>query len=128
MSAAAVAIGGLAAAGTYLLLQRGLIRKVLGLLLLEHAINILLVTIRAGPRTAAPITPYGGPPADPLGHAFALTAIVIGLATTVFLVALALRHAREHMDDEEGDGTATAADPGAGEELPSTSARSGDVP
>lgn len=97
---AALAIGGLAAAGTYLLMQRGLIRTVIGLVLLQHAINILLATIRTGPRSGSPIAPFTASPADPLGHAFALTAIVIGLGTTVFLVAVALRHARAHRSDD----------------------------
>lgn len=91
----AVAVGGLAAAGTYLLLQRGRIRTVIGLVLLEHAINLLLATIRTPVDAAAAIFPWERPVADPLAHAFTLTAIVIGLGTTVFLVALALRRARQ---------------------------------
>lgn len=100
---AAVAIGALAAAGTYLLLQRGLVRVAIGLVLIQHAIGVLLVTARSGPGAAVPIAPYGGEPADPLAHAFLLTAIVIGLGTTVFLLALALRHTREHRDDDVED-------------------------
>lgn len=113
---AAVAIGGLAAAGTYLLLQRGLIRTVIGLVLLEHAVNILLATIRSTDRSAVPVAPFDGPPADPLGQAFALTAIVIGLATTVFLVALALRHARAHRSDDVEAETSEQEEPPVEEE------------
>lgn len=101
---AAVAIGVLAAAGVYLLFLRGLVRAVIGLVLLQHAVNVLLVSIRTGARDTAPLAPYAAPPADALGQAFALTAIVIGLGTTVFLVALALRHAHHHHDDDvEGE-------------------------
>lgn len=111
---AAIAIGGLAAAGTYLLLQRGQIRTVIGLVLLEHAINLLLATIRSPVGAAAAIAPWEGPVADPLAHAFTLTAIVIGLGTTVFLVALALRRTRDTPADgtrEEAADGAVATDP-----------------
>lgn len=97
---AAITIGGLAAAGTYLLLQRGRIRTVIGFVLIEHAINMLLATIRSPVNAGVPIAPYQARPADPLGQAFALTAIVIGLGTTVFLIALALQRAREHGGEE----------------------------
>lgn len=101
---AAIVVGGLAAAGAYLVLQRGLVRIAIGLVLFAQAINILVVSVRAGHRTTAPIAPFDGPPADPLAHAFVITAIVIGLATTVFLLALALRHARLHGADDDEDG------------------------
>lgn len=101
---AALVTGILAAAGVYLVLQRGLVRLVIGVFLAQHAANLLLVTARTPQRDAAPILPVDAP-ADPLGQAFVLTAIVIGLASAVFLLALALRDARAtgETTPEEGD-------------------------
>ena len=90
---AALATGVLAGAGIYLLVQRDLVRRVIGFLLLQHAVNLLLVTARAPGREVGPILPTRGA-ADPLGQAFVLTAIVIGFAATLVLLALALRRAR----------------------------------
>lgn len=96
---AAVAIGLLAAGGTYLVLQRGLVRLVIGFVVLQHAVNLLLVTAR-GRSTGAPLAPLQGDVADPLGQAFTLTAIVIGLGTSLFLLSLALRRAHTHREDD----------------------------
>ncbi|RCW39127.1 multisubunit Na+/H+ antiporter MnhC subunit [Halopolyspora algeriensis] len=89
----AIATGMLAAAGIYLLMQRGFVRAVIGFLLLQHAVNLLLITARAPQRDEAPIVPLNTP-SDPLGQAFVLTAIVIGLGSVLFLLAVALRYSR----------------------------------
>ena len=94
---AALVTGAMAAAGIYLLLQRGMVRLVLGFLLLQHAVNVLLVTRRAPQRDDAAILPVNAP-ADALGQAFALTSIVIGLGSAVLLLAITLRHLRLHRD------------------------------
>ena len=56
---------------------------------------------------AAPILQGQGPVADPLPPALVLTAIVIGFATTGFLIELALRSHHEagsdHVDGHEPD-------------------------
>lgn len=107
---AAIATGALAAAGIYLLLQRGLVRIALGFLVLQHAVNLLLITARAPQRRSAPILP-ADMPADPLGQAFVLTAIVIGFGTTIFLLAAALRLARlRRMAAGFGEPTSSADD------------------
>ncbi|WP_017975359.1 sodium:proton antiporter [Actinopolyspora halophila] len=90
---AAIATGALAAAGIYLLLHGSLVRVVIGFLLLQHAVNLLLVTARSPQRDEAPILP-AAVPQDPLGQAFVLTAIVIGFASVIFLLALTLRYVR----------------------------------
>lgn len=87
-AAAAVLFG----AGTWLLLQRQLTRIVIGLSLLAHGAN-LLVLLSAG-RPAQPT--FVGQSAsssllDPLPQAFVLTAIVISFGVTTFLLALAYR-------------------------------------
>jgi multicomponent Na+:H+ antiporter subunit C len=89
--------------GTYLILQRKLSRIIIGLGLLTHGANVLIVT--SGRRGAAPI--IGGRPAaelaDPLPQALALTAIVISFGTTMLLLALAYRSFQLTRDDEVVD-------------------------
>lgn len=78
--------------GTYLLLQRRLSRLVIGLGLLGHGANLLLL-LAGGERGVAPIVGSTGSErvADPMPPALALTAIVISFAVTAFLLALAYR-------------------------------------
>lgn len=86
--AAAVLFG----VGTYLLLQRALTRIIIGLSLLAHGAN-LLVLLSAGGR-GRPTFVGSAPEAvllDPLPQAFILTAIVITFGTTSFLLALSYR-------------------------------------
>ncbi len=96
----ALIVGLLAAGGTYLVLQRGLVRVALGFVLLGHAINVLLVVSGGIERRGVPLAGATRPPADPLPQAFALTAIVIGFAVTAFLLALASR-SRDVLPDDD---------------------------
>ncbi|CAN5448263.1 cation:proton antiporter subunit C [soil metagenome] len=87
-----ITIGVLVAGGVYLILQRGMVRIVFGLALISHAANLLLL--------ASGVSAYRGEPladrtavevaADPLPQAFVLTAIVIALAVTIFMLTLAV--------------------------------------
>ena len=77
----ALLIGVLYTVGTYLLLQRTLTRVVLGLSLLGHGANLLLLQA-GGPAGLVPFVTGDsdavvGTTADPLPQALALTAIVI---------------------------------------------------
>ncbi|MBO3743048.1 Na(+)/H(+) antiporter subunit C [Actinoplanes flavus] len=86
-----VAVGVLFAAGTVLLLERTLTRVLLGVMLLGNGANLLvLAASRAG---APPIVGVADPErmTDPLPQAMILTAIVITLGMTAFLLALAYR-------------------------------------
>lgn len=102
----AVTLGALFAVGTYLLLQRTLTRVVIGLALMGHGANLLLL-VAGGRAGAAPFVTDDGPPAaaaDPLPQALALTAIVITFGVTAFLLALAYRSWQHtHDDDVEDD-------------------------
>jgi multicomponent Na+:H+ antiporter subunit C len=99
----AAAAAALFALGTYLVLQRKLSRIIIGLGLLTHGANILLIT--SGRRGSPPIIGEGKPAdfSDPLPQAFALTAIVITFAVTTFLLGLAYRSWLLTHDDEVED-------------------------
>jgi multicomponent Na+:H+ antiporter subunit C len=89
--------------GTYLVLQRKLSRIIIGLALLTHGGNILLIT--SGRRGNPPI--IGSAPrstfSDPIPQALALTTIVITFAVTALLLALAYRSWLLTEDDEVED-------------------------
>jgi multisubunit Na+/H+ antiporter MnhC subunit len=86
-----IVVGVLFAAGVTLLLERNLTRVILGITLLGNGVNLLILLGGA----------YGGPPivgltpegemSDPLTQAMILTAIVITLGMTAFLLAMAYR-------------------------------------
>jgi|AntAceMinimDraft_13_1070369.scaffolds.fasta_scaffold20768_2 multicomponent Na+:H+ antiporter subunit C len=98
----ALSIGVLAAAGVFLVLQRGMIRIILGFVLLTHAVNLLIIAAGGVSRRDAPF--FGGDTsqaADPLPQAFVLTAIVIAFAITVVLATFAVVGRRD--DDTEAD-------------------------
>ena len=99
-----VLIGGLYAAGVYLLLDRSLTRVLLGFLLLGNATNLLLLST-GGPGGLAPILGYAEPDemSDPLPQALVLTAIVITFGVSAFL--LALIHRSWRLVHEENVGT-----------------------
>lgn len=88
----ALTIGVLVAGGTYLLLQRSLVRIAFGVGILSHAVNLFLLTAGVPAYRREPLADRMDPAtaADPLPQAFVLTAIVITLAVTVILLALAV--------------------------------------
>lgn len=91
------------ALGTYLVLQRKLSRIIIGIGLLTHGANVLLIT--AGRRGTPPIVGTGDPGrfADPMPQALVLTAIVITFAVTALLLAMAYRSWMLTRDDEVED-------------------------
>ncbi len=96
--------------GMYLLLQRVLTRVVIGLALLGHGANLLLL-LSGGQRGAAPILsgiPRSGSGfADPLPQALVLTAIVISFGVVSFLLVLSYRSwvltANDEVEDDVED-------------------------
>jgi multicomponent Na+:H+ antiporter subunit C len=78
--------------GYYLLLQRSLMRILIGIVVLGHGANLLL-QLAGGPPARAPVLGTAPPElfADPLPQALALTAIVITFAMTTYLLALGYR-------------------------------------
>lgn len=90
--------------GTWLLLQRRLTRIVVGLGLIGHGTNILLLTSGGG-GGLPPVIGKGDKEdfADPLPQALALTAIVITFGVTAFLLAMAYRSWQLTHDDVVAD-------------------------
>ncbi|WP_183529505.1 sodium:proton antiporter [Micrococcus sp. TA1] len=88
----AVTVGVLTAAGVWLLQQRSMVRAIFGLTLISHAVNLLLLTTGVPGWRVEPLmsTADAADAADPLPQAFVLTAIVISMATTIFMLALAV--------------------------------------
>jgi multicomponent Na+:H+ antiporter subunit C len=99
LAAAAAVLFGI---GTYLVLQRKLSRIIIGLGLLSHGGNTLMLA--AGRRGVEPLIGAGGEHnrdlADPLPHALALTSIVITFGVSALLLAMALRSWILTSDDE----------------------------
>lgn len=93
---AAFAVGLLSATGIYLLLSRNAQRVCLGFLLISNATNLAVLSSSGLQANAVPpLLPAIGEVSEPLPQAFILTAIVIGLGTSAFLLALVQRLNRE---------------------------------
>lgn len=92
------------ACGTWLLMQRRLSRIIIGVGLLGHGANLLLI-VSGGPGGRAPLigSEGDGPFADPMPQALALTAIVITFGVTAFLLALGFRSWQITRDDQVED-------------------------
>lgn len=90
--AMAAVLAVLYAVGFYLLMQRSLMRILIGIVVVGHGANLLL-QLAGGPPGRAPVLGVAPPEefTDPLPQALALTAIVITFALTTYLLALGYR-------------------------------------
>lgn len=100
-----LAVGVLCGTGVYLLLDRPLTRVLLGVVLLSNGANLMLL-LAGGRAGASPVV--GNAPADvrmsdPLAQAMILTAIVITLALSAFILAMAYRSWQLDGHDEVAD-------------------------
>jgi multicomponent Na+:H+ antiporter subunit C len=98
-----IVVGVLFTSAVYLMLSRNTQRIAIGFILLSNAVNLMVLTASGLPERAVPPLLGGeqtGVYADPLPQAFILTAIVIGLGTASFLLALAARAYHEMRTDE----------------------------
>ena len=105
--------------GTYLIQQRLLTRIIIGLGLISHGGNLLIIL--SGRRGLAPVVEGSVGPdgiSDPLPQAMVLTAIVIAFGVTAFLLALALRSfiltGSDAVEDDVEDRRIAGAEPVAG--------------
>lgn len=108
----AVLAGVFFGAGVVLLLSRSLVRALLGVLLMGNAVNVVYVVASGAPGKAPIVAKADAPDvvigpdgiSDPLPQAMVLTAIVITLAVTGFVLALAHRQWQlAATDDLEND-------------------------
>lgn len=99
-----VTAAALTAVGVYLLLERSLTRVLLGVIFLSNAVNVVLL-VSGGRAGGAPIVDYtdADSMSDPLPQALILTAIVITLGLTAFLLAMAYRSWQLNQHDEVQD-------------------------
>ncbi|GAA4697048.1 Na(+)/H(+) antiporter subunit C [Nocardioides nanhaiensis] len=102
---------GLMGCGTYLILERSLSRVLVGLVVMGNGVSLSFL-VAGGRNGAAPVldeTAPTEPLADPLPQAMVLTAIVIMLATTAFVLAMAYRswqlNGHDDVQDDVEDAT-----------------------
>lgn len=81
--------------GLYCILRkRNIIKIIIGIIIVEYAVHLFFILTAYRTEGRAPIYSPGSDitnMVDPLPQALVLTAIVIGLATTALLVAIAMR-------------------------------------
>lgn len=99
----AATAGVLFACGTYLVLQRRLSRIIIGVGLLGHGANLVILLSAGRAGDPAFIGESGRRYLDPLPQALVLTAIVITFGVTALLLALAFRSWQLTHDDELED-------------------------
>lgn len=97
---AAVAVG----AGVSLVLERSLSRVLIGLVMISNGVNLMLL-VASGPAGEAPLSQFARPEqmSDPLPQALVLTAIVITLGTTAFMLAMSHRNWQLNGHDDVQD-------------------------
>ena len=109
----AITVAVLAAGGIYLLLQREMLRVILGFVLIGHAANLIIMAAGGTSRRGLP---FGAPgaasdSADPLPQAFVLTAIVIAFSITIFMLVLSATGTdQDDTTDDDPDKTAQDTD------------------
>ena len=103
-----LAIAALTGAGVWLLLQPRTFQVIIGLALLSYAVNLFIFSMGRLRVGAAAVLEKGQSGdlqsfADPLPQALVLTAIVITLGLTAFVLALSYRSWQLHRHDEVQD-------------------------
>lgn len=108
----AILVGGLYAAGLYMMMRRSIVKLLIGLALLSHAANLLIFTAGSLTRGLPPLvaehakTPPDGA-ADPIPQALILTAIVISFGVLAFAIVLVSRVHQTFRTDDIDDMTST---------------------
>ncbi|MCV2392989.1 Na(+)/H(+) antiporter subunit C [Actinotalea sp. M2MS4P-6] len=99
-----IVVAALIAVGVYLMLERSLTRVLIGLIIAGNGVNLLLLSAggAAGGPPIVGMTPESEM-ADPLPQALVLTAIVISLGMSAFLLAMAYRSWQLNAHDEVQD-------------------------
>ena len=99
-----VAAAAMVGCGIYLVLERNLTRVLVGVVMLGNGVNVLFL-VASGPAGRAPIVGETSVASmsDPLPEALVLTAIVIGLGTVAFVLAMAHRNWQLNGHDDVQD-------------------------
>lgn len=102
----ALTVGFLFALGIFQLLRRNIIRSAIGLIILANAVNLFLLSTGAYDGVAAAYTTATGQRSDALPQALVLTAIVISMGGTAFVLSLlyiiSSRYQTADMDEIRG--------------------------
>jgi multicomponent Na+:H+ antiporter subunit C len=102
----ALTVGLLFAIGVFQLLRRNVIRSVIGLMILANAINLFLLATGAYEGDAAAYTTTIGSRSDSLPQALILTAIVISMGGTAFILGMlyiiSTRYKTADLDEVDG--------------------------
>lgn len=115
----AISAGILMAGAVYLFLQRGMLRIILGFIMLGHSANLMLMAAGGTARRGEPLGSEPDPAytADPLPQAFVLTAIVIAFSITIYMLVLAVTgrgdddDTADVVDEDQDDDPVDADDP-----------------
>lgn len=84
----ALTIGTLFGIGLFQLLSRSIIRSLIGLIILANAVNLFLLSTGAYNGLVPAYTTAGGARSDALPQALILTAIVISMGGTAFVLSM----------------------------------------
>jgi len=103
----AIGIGILFASGVFQLLRRNIIRSAIGLVILMNAVNLFLLSTGASVGEAPPyIDAAAGIYSDALPQALILTAIVISMGGTAFVLSMlyiiSARYKTSDLDEVNG--------------------------
>ena len=100
-----IGIGVLIGSGVWLLFRPRTYQVIIGLSLIAYGVNLFIFSMGRLKSAAAPVLKSSAVVnpadfADPIPQALVLTAIVIGFATTGFVIELALRSRHESGSDQ----------------------------
>lgn len=102
----ALTVGLLFAIGIFQILRRNIIRSAIGLVILANAVNLFLLSTGAYDGVAAAYTTATGQRSDALPQALVLTAIVISMGGTAFVLSMlyiiSARYKTADMDEVTG--------------------------
>ncbi len=102
-----IVVGVLVATGAYLLMDRSILKMLLGLMLAGNGINLLILLAGSAPGRSPLVggdSSVFGEIADPLAQGMILTAIVISMGLTAFGLGLLYRaYTTSHADEVEDD-------------------------
>lgn len=100
-----ISTGCLFGMGVYMLLRRNMVKLIIGLILVSHAVNLFVLlsgdlTIGGTPVLEEGASQFSKPVSDPVPQALILTAIVIGFGLLAFAIVL-IKRIHKTLDTED---------------------------